>query len=981
MNPSNSALSQFSPDFVYNDNDSEHPKQVFSTLKENLMNCEEFAFSVAFITKSGLSLLKMALREAKKRHPNLKGRIITSNYLDFTDPDALKEFRLFDNIEVRMYYIQPDDAIGFHTKGYLFRLDENHYKAIIGSSNLTDKALTTNNEWNNLIVSTKEGKVMQSILSEFERMWKLSLPLDSVLEQYQEEYRVKREERIKERRSNLPLEAIRPNSMQQVFIQRLNESISRGDRRGLLISATGTGKTYAAAFGIRSITQFHVRKLLFVTHRETILKQAMNTFRKVLTDKRHFALFTGNNHDIQGADYIFSTISTIADERYLNIFSKDEFDVIIIDECHRIGEKTRYKKLLDYFAPKYLLGMSATPDRSDGFDVYNVFEHNILYEIRLNDALKSNMLVPFHYFGISDLSLNGRAIDDQSEFRFLTCDERVRHILENSKYYGYSGSRLKCLLFVSRVEEGKELARKISERGVKARFIDGSIASTEREKTMRLLEEDDIRKEHLDMIVTVDVFNEGVDIPSVNQLIFLRPTQSSIIFLQQLGRGLRLHDGKEFLTVIDFIGNYKSNFIIPMTLGKKSSGFLGPRQIHPQLVGGSVVQFDQKTEEEIIRALTWAKVTDFERVKEQYINCKNRLGRIPTIIEFDKEGKISGRSFMDNGMKSCPSYYSFLVRMKEENDCLSPEKKDTLVSLSQIIGAGQRLLEPLLLKHLIKNRTEDDFKKSLDKIDLFYNSNHKEPILHEMDDSAKECILSVLNFSFDRKKDMNPIPCVELDENGKFQLTSAFSVALTDSVFFRHVSLILDYAIYSNQRYFKNIYDDKFQFVLYEKYTRKQVCQLINLTKNQESTLYGYRVFDKNLVVPIFVTYHKHLEEDASTNYKDEFINPSVFCWDSRSNRTLESGEIQKLIEILHHPKGRVLLFILRNDVVDKDGLAVKNQDRSFLFMGQLKYLQNPQEATNGNETKTSVVKFRFLMKDSVDNDIYQYLLSNPVVE
>lgn len=334
INQTEGISSSFSPQFIYNNKDREDPKKVFDCLKENLLQCKEFAFSVAFINDSGLNLLKQVLYELKNRFPQVKGRIITSNYLGFTEPKALHDLEKYDNIQVRMYYVSLDDKIGFHTKGYIFRFDNDDYKAVIGSSNITQSALTLNNEWNNLIVSKKEGKVMQNILSEYERMWKASLPLEEILSQYEQEYLVKKERRQVEETEKKGILA--PNAMQQTFIKRLNDSISKKEKRGLLISATGTGKTYASAFGIRSIKEFKVNKILFVTHRETILSQAMETYKKVFQSEHKMALFSGTNHEIDGADFIFSTINTISDEKYYSQFKREEFDIVVIDECHRI---------------------------------------------------------------------------------------------------------------------------------------------------------------------------------------------------------------------------------------------------------------------------------------------------------------------------------------------------------------------------------------------------------------------------------------------------------------------------------------------------------------------------------------------------------------------------------------------------------------------------------------------------------------------
>ena len=230
-----------------------------------------------------------------------------------------------------------------------------------------------------------------------------------------------------------------PNEMQRQFIYNINKLIKQNEKRGLLISATGTGKTFASAFAVKEIKNFKVNKLLFIAHRETILKQSLNTFNLVFNDSNvKTALFTGNSKDIDGSNFIFASYSLIQKSEYLTKFKPDEFDMIIIDEVHRVGEN-HYQDIINYFKPKFLLGMSATPDRTDNYDIYSLFDHNIIYEIRLMDALNLNLLTPFNYFGISDLEVNGIKIDDYSDFNLLTSEERVKHIIEESEYYGFSG--------------------------------------------------------------------------------------------------------------------------------------------------------------------------------------------------------------------------------------------------------------------------------------------------------------------------------------------------------------------------------------------------------------------------------------------------------------------------------------------------------------------------------------------------------------
>lgn len=596
--------------FIYNSSD-EH-KYVKDSIIYELRNSKEFYFSVAFITNEGLAQLKLTLNELIKR--GLKGKIITTNFDNFTEPKALKELLKMPNIETRMFYLEPSNpyAKGYHTKGYIFKKFDNSYSIIIGSSNLTKPALIRNEERNQKIEGNKDDDLtISNILNQFNKMWEQSRPLDEIIDKYEETYN-----KLKIKNKLFPLlatnEAPKPNVMQQNHIKSLNELIAKGEKRALLISATGTGKTYASAFGIKYIQGLNVNKMLYIVHRENILISAKNTFEKVFEGKIKTAILSGNNKNIDGANFIFATSQYLQRDDILSTFNKNEFDFIIYDEAHRLGKNNKNLNIINYFTPKFLLGMSATPDRTvyksidDDFDIYGLFNNNITYEIRLENALEAHMLVPFNYYGISDLNVDDKDIK-LDNFIKLTSNERVKHILENISFFGSDGERTKGLMFVNTIKVGKELSKKLNDHGLKTIFLSSDNSSpSNREKYIKLLEKDNISdNNYLDYILTVDIFNEGIDIPSINQVVFLRPTKSSIIFLQQLGRGLRLHDGKKFLTVIDFIGNYDNNYKIIKALKNKHSTIKVP----PEIIGGtSTIEFDTISKERIFKSLDNAKI-------------------------------------------------------------------------------------------------------------------------------------------------------------------------------------------------------------------------------------------------------------------------------------------------------------------------------------------------------------------------------------
>ncbi|RRK09160.1 DEAD/DEAH box helicase, partial [Lactiplantibacillus garii] len=298
--------------------------------------------------------------------------------------------------------------------------------------------------------------------------------------------------------------------------------------------------------------------------------------------------------------YLFATIQTLAKDEQLQRFNPDQFDYILVDEAHRAGA-TSYQKVLNYFRPNFLLGMTATPERMDDFNLYEMFDYNIAYEIRLQAALDEKMLCPFRYIGITDYEKDGQIVDDTSQLKWLVSDERVDYIVSQTEYYGYSGETLRGLIFCSRTEEANELAMALTKRGYISEALTGQTAQSLRNDIINRLEHGEIQ-----YIITVDVFNEGIDIPCVNQIVMLRNTQSSIVFIQQLGRGLRKFPEKDYVTVIDFIGNYKNNYLIPIALtGDKSRNKNTAREDLElrQVAGISTISFSEIAKERIYKSI------------------------------------------------------------------------------------------------------------------------------------------------------------------------------------------------------------------------------------------------------------------------------------------------------------------------------------------------------------------------------------------
>ena len=563
----NSSLA-YQPQFLSNNH--KEGKKVLSSIEDELMACDKFQISVAFITMGGITPLLQTLKELEKN--GIPGEILTTNYLNFSEPKALEKLHGLSNITLKMYDVEKA-AEGFHTKGYIFKKEE-IYRIIIGSSNMTSAALTSNREWNTKVVSTEQGEVAKQIVEEYNELWnsRYALSFDNFYEEYKERYQIiKRQREIAKSEETPSIEKYRlkPNAMQVGFITNLRKILEKGEDRALLISATGTGKTYASAFAMRELG---FKRVLFLVHRGQLARQTKKSYEKIF-DKSVSMGLVGAGYSDYDRDYVFATVQTLNRDEHLRKYAPDDFDCIILDEAHHSSANT-YQKVMNYFTPKLWLGMTATPDKRDddidGKNIYQIFNYQIAYEIRLQQAMEENMLCPFHYFGITDVSLLGdKEIKSkkltESSFNQLVGDERVKHIIEQANYFGHSGDRVKGLIFCSRIDESVELSNKFNQtinpetgRFFRTIALNGDATEEERQRAFERLAMDentldttnktnvgqifdtegtekidkaDGKMQPLDYIFSVEILNEGVDIVEVNQVIMLRPTESLIVTL------------------------------------------------------------------------------------------------------------------------------------------------------------------------------------------------------------------------------------------------------------------------------------------------------------------------------------------------------------------------------------------------------------------------------------------------------------------
>lgn len=934
-------------------------KKILSAISEELETCEAFDFSVAFINDSGLASIMQKLDYLASH--NIKGRVLTTNYLNFTSPGALSKLLEFPNIEVRTY-----TKGGFHPKGYIFR-QSNYYSIIIGSANLTASALSMNQEWSIRFLSLTDGQIVFSVREEFERVWSeaeivtpewitdytidynlkkvslKSLPKDAVKELQAENSIEEKEEQAEE------LEIV-PNSMQKEAMVSLADLRLKGEDRALLIAATGTGKTYLSIFDVK---QCSPQKVLYVAHRDMILNKSEKSFKTLLPNIRT-GFLNGTQKDIN-ADYLFASIFTLAKDDTLHSFPKDYFDYIIVDEVHHAGAES-YKKIIEYFTPKFLLGLTATPERTDGFDIFALFHNNIPYEIRLQKALEEDLLCPFHYYGLSDLTVNGELIDDKSDFSRLVSSERIGHIEKAIKLYKSNDVPVKGLIFCSRVEEAKSLSSALNNDGFVTTYLTGENSDSEREEVIQELESD---SNPLQYIISVDIFNEGVDIPCINQVVMLRPTQSAIIFVQQLGRGLRKDKSKSYVSVIDFIGNYENNFFIPIALfGDNSYNKDNLRRALSTgsacIPGSSTIQINEIARQKIFDSINQTSFTQLKLLKEEYTKLKLRLAHIPTMMDFVNNGFIDPLLFIDYA----GSYYGFKCKVEKEDLLLSAKEMCSLQFLSLEFARGFRVHEILLLQTLIQQKqiTCEDFSQIL----RAYNV-----ILNDKDVMGMCNLLSPDFYTQADKKKYGGITYVNFDKTKQiFTRSDEFTNLLNNELYVKEISDCLSYGLKRATLKDNEVRVDN-NLVLYRKYSRKDVCKLLNWKSDCSSTVYGYKTetSTEDYTCPIFVTYKKSDDISDTTKYEDVFIDNTRFNWYSRSRRTSESDEVSALI---HQSENniRVLLFVKKDDAEGSD----------FYYMGDMKYHSFEDTTMNGKDGRVPVVNIQFDMETPVPQNLYSYL-------
>lgn len=918
-------------------------ESVLRVVREELAACESFLFSVAFVTPRALALLKQELVDFEGR-----GRIVTSDYLAFNSPAAFAELLNLEKIGIE---VRRHQAKAFHPKGYIFQHSD-AVTAMVGSSNLTENALVSNYEWNLKVTAATGSDLARQFADLIGQQLDESVDLTPAwVADYADGYVAPpRPTRVATADAGATAagETIVANPMQREALAAIADVRARGERRALVISATGTGKTILSALDVRAVDP---RRLLFVVHREQVLDRTIAEYKRVLGGADHdYGKLTGTSRQT-GARYLFATIQTLSQPWVLGTFDPMDFDYLVMDEAHRAGA-AGHQRVLDHFRPAFALGMTATPERTDGLDVFRLFDYNVPYEIRLDRALEDDMLCPFHYYGVTDVvGTDGATVSDGAQLSVLISPERVDHLLWALEVYGQASVDPCGLIFCSRTDEAHALSDALNQRSMRGRplrtlAVTGEDSISEREEAVARLERGD-----LDYLLSVDVFNEGVDIPSINQVVMLRQTQSQIVFVQQLGRGLRKAPGKDFVVVLDLIGNYTTNYLIPMALFGDES--LNKESLKKHLIaaeeagvlpGLASVRFDRIAQRRVLSAIATARLDSMQNLKKSIATMRNRVGRIPALADFLRF-ESTDPVLLATKRRSYPELVEHLFAVPSG---LTAREAAFIELASNEVLTAKRAHEFVLLRTLLAGRALTDTEVA----DAFTSAGL--PADHRHVTSAIETLTLAQHAKVDQTRYGTGLA---VREDGTVRLAPS---ALESYVRSPRFAAALDDIVDTGAQLVARRYAAGDPFAPGWQYSRKEVTRLLCWPRRWTSTLYGYRVDRPSRACAIFVTLHKSRDVAASTAYADALLDPTTLLWYSRSRRTLASGEVRAIVDNDVH----LHVFVKKDDAEGAD----------FYYLGRAT-AQGAVQTTmpDGHGDPLDVVRMTLHFAEPVDSALFDY--------
>ena len=940
-------------------------RNFFIYLKQELLNCKKFYFIVSFIRYSGIQLLISTLDELEKQ--GIQGKIITSVYLNITDSKALRKLLSYKNIKVKIY---NNSSESFHTKAYLFE-KEKYHSVIIGSSNISQSALYSAEEWNVKLTDSCFFNIYEKSLNQFEKLWHSNEAIE-LTEDFIDEYEkykksINTQNTFDYRKTKIiQKDEFVPNSMQKRVLQKLKETRINGNKKGLVISATGTGKTYLAAMDIKQFFEINSNtenklfkindkksktsniKFLFIAHREELLENAINVFSKILKiDKNEFGKIYGGLKEIDKS-IIFASIQSL--RNCYNEFKTSFFDYIIVDEFHH-SMSDSYLKTLSYFNPKFLLGLTATPKRMDGKDILLLCDYNVVDEIGIKEALEEDLIVPFHYFGVNDYTINYDNIpykngkyNEKILLENLLLNTRTDYIVEKINKFGFDGDELSAVAFCQNIEHAFFMKEEFTNKGYKSAVITANTSSNDRAEIL-----EKFKNKKIEILCVVDILNEGIDIPTINLLLFLRPTMSSTIFIQQIGRGLRKAKNKDFVTIIDFIGNHKKDYLLinyfSSEVDNKDTLFTKKEKIINEIKNqfsnipkSCYVELDRICQNRIIEKIEKINFSSKNILKEMYSSYKQEIGKSEDeflqIADFDTNIEL----FQELCLKM-HSFYNAQLQFENskifENENEKNPLNTTEIEFLEYLEKKITLVEPftfLIIDYLATGKEYINNSDLLNKYKGFFDikRNFKKHYLLNrifeelIEDEILEKNLYGYKFS---KKYKNLFSNKKLNEKNNMK-----SQQKENKLNFINR---LKQLIHLGLNEFKRNDLDEFNeniLISYKEYKRVELQILLDSKVPKGSWRAGYANTEKDIC--LFATIDKTHIFQENLKYDNSLFADDIIQWISQPKTSHNSSVGQMFIH--HKEKGfKVHIFIRKYAFMNG------NKTNPFIYLGNAQYYRS----------------------------------------